>query len=295
MKTINHTVTLVCAMLTSMALAANAGLVMKQTIKGEGKDKAAKAQDSTSTISVQGKCMRLDYNETKDPSVKKGDYMVCNDGESFYMVNTKEKQYMKFNFAMAGGVMSLMNMKISDAKSELVSDEAGPRILGYPTRHIKTTMTYTMEMSILGMKTKNQIAQETEMWTTTKIDASAFEAWSRNFVAKGGNKDMEDLMKATTRNMKGVPLKSIMVMTTTDKNGKTSTTTTTTEVTEVKEQALHASLFELPADFKEFDLSKMGAQAEDGRRTAEEIEAGANEPAPKIKKPSLSDMLKLLR
>jgi len=295
MKTLNRTVVLVCSMLASVALAANAGLIMRQTIKTDGNDKSAKGHDGVSTISVQGKCMRMDYNETKDPSVKKGDYMVCNDGESFYMVNTKEKQYMKFNFAMAGGMMSLMNMKFTDAKHEVISDEAGPRILGYPTRHIKTTMSYTMEMSILGMKTKNQILQEQEMWNTTKLDASAFETWAKNFVAMAGNKDMEDLMKSTSKNIKGVPLKTIMIMTTTDKNGKKSTSTTITEVSEIKEQSLPASLFALPADYKEFDLSKMGTQAEEGRNTAEEIEDGSSKPAPKIKKPSLSDMLKLLR
>lgn len=287
-----------CAIIAAMALTANAGgLVLKQKTSTDSKDRASKSQDGTAVISVQGKCMRLDYEQTNDSNVKKGDYIVSNDGESFYMVSTKEKQYMKFDFAMAGGMMSLMSMKISDPKSQMVSDEAGPKMLGYPTRHVKYTVSYTMEMSIMGMKTKNQIVQETESWVTTKIDASAFEAWSRSFAAKGGNKDMEELMKATMKNIKGVPLKNIVLTTTTDKNGKKTTSTTTSEVTEVKEGSLPAKLFELPSDYKEIDLSAMGAP-----REVEEKDSGAgsepaesSEPQPKAKRPSLSDMLKMMR
>jgi Domain of unknown function (DUF4412) len=290
MKTRNWTAGLICTMIAAMSLTAQAGLIMKQIVKSEGKDKSAEMQNAETTISVEGKGMRIDYVVSKNPSMKKGDYMLSNDGgQTFYMVQTKDKSYMKFDLSMAGGMMSMMNMKVSDAKSELISDEAGPRILGYPTRHVKTVMSYTMEMNFLGMKQKHQTVNEMEMWTTTKIDASPFEAWARNFAGKMGNKELDELMKTSVKNVKGVPLKQIHLMMNTDKKGRITTNTVITEVTEIKEQKVSAEVFALPPDYKELTMPNMTSGEEEKTTGGSE-----SEEAPKSRKaPSVSDMLKL--
>jgi hypothetical protein len=294
MKTRDRMTSLVCSMLVATALTAQAGIVMKQVVKGDGKGRAAQMQDVESTISVEGKGMRLDYVESKNPAMKKGDYMVSNDGgQTFYMVQPKEKSYMKFDLAMAGGMMSMTHAKVSDVKSELVSDESGPRMLGYPTRHIKTTMSYTMEMSIFGMHQKNQTAQEREMWTTTKIDASPFEAYAKNFAGKAGNKELDELAEASMKNFRGVPLKTVMVIANIDKNGKKTTNTMTTEVTEVREQSLPKSLFEVPSDYKNAMEGMMSRRG--GDKDSDESESGSEDAPKQRKTPSLSDMMKMFR
>lgn len=294
MKVLNRTVGLVCALVTVAALTAQAGLVMSSTVKSDGKDKAAQMQNAVMTISVQGKGMRMDYVESKNPSFKKGDYMVSNDGgETFYIVQTKDKSYMQFDMSMAGGMMSMMNMKASNAKSELLLDESGPKMLGYPTRHTKVRLSYTMEMSFMGMKQKNDVLQEMETWSTTKIDASALEAWAKNFAGRMGNKELDELMKASMKHSKGVPLKMINVMNNTDKNGNKTTQTTINEVTEIKEQTLSAKIFEIPEGYK--NVMEEMQKAQEDNRGGSEGSGSSEESAPKKKGPSLSDMMKLLR
>ena len=200
---------------------------------------------------------------------------------------------MKFDLAMAAGLMSMMNMKISDAKSEVLLDEAGPKILGYPPRHTKTVVSFTMEMSVMGMKQSNQSVNEMETWSTTKINSSAMEAWAKNFAGKSGQKEMDELMMLHTKNLKGVPLKQINVTTNTDKNGKKTVQTVVTEVTEVKEQKLPASLFKVPADYKDA-MEGVMQPAADSDKGGDDDTGSSEEPKSK-KGPSFSDMMKLLR
>lgn len=295
MNTRNPTLSFACALLAATTLTAHAGLVLKQTVKSEGKDSASAMQNAAQTISVEGNGMRIEYVESKNPSFKKGDYMVSHDGgKTFYMVQPKNKTYMKFDLAMAGSMMSMMKMKISDAKSELLLDEAGPKMLGYPTRHTKTVVSYKMEMNFMGMQQSNQSVNEIEMWATTKIDSSTLEAWARNLAGRSGHKELDELMQTSIKNVKGMPLKQISVMTTTDKDGRKTTQTTTSEVTDVKEQSLPAAMFELPAGYKDVMESAMSRNAED--KSGGDAESGAGE-APKHRKgpPSFSDIMKMMQ
>ncbi len=294
MSIINRTAGLVCLFMAATAPATQAGLVMKSVVSSDGKDKDSDSQNARMTISVQDKGMRMDYVESNNPQFKKGDCVITADGgQTFFIVQAQDKTYMPFDTAMAGGVMSMMNLKASDTKSELLLDEAGPKILGYPTRHTKVLLSYIMEMNFMGMKQKNQISQEMETWATTQIDASPFEAWAKNMARSMGNKEIDELMKMSMKHAKGVPLKAISAITTTEKGGKKTTKTTVTEVIEIKEQPLSLKLFQIPEGYKNLmeDMPKADESGSDGSSSSEQGDA----PRPRGKGPSLSDMFKMAR
>jgi hypothetical protein len=111
----------------------------------------------------------------------------------------------------------------------------------------------------MGFNNTSTIVSDEEAWTTTKIDTAALAAWLKR-APKTNNESLDKLMKQQMDRMTGLPLKTITVQTTTDKNGKSQTSTTTMEVTEVKQLKPAADLFEIPKDYKE---TSMTGEAED--------------------------------
>jgi hypothetical protein len=140
-------------------------------------------------------------------------------------------------------------MKVIDHKVEKVADEAGPVILGYPTRHYKFVTTMTTETTMMGRKQTNTSATEQELWTTTRIEAPGLAIWRKLQSQKTGLGDVDKVVEAErAKGIKGFPLKSINTSTSGNKGQPTKTTS---EVTEIKEGAIDRAVFEIPGDYKE--------------------------------------------
>lgn len=209
---------------------------------------------------------RMDFIEGQNPGAEKGSYILTQDGgKTFIMVMPKDKTYMKWDMdsmmGMAGAMGSMMQMKITDPKVETLLDEAGESLLGYPTRHYKFHTSYQMSMTVMGFKKESAISKDEEVWTTTKLDLSTLGAWAGK-MPKTNNEDFDKLIKAEKGKMKGVPLKSLSVQTSTDSQGKATINKTGMEVTEIKTVGANAASLEIPADFQEMSLP-MSAGNED--------------------------------
>ena len=243
-----------------------AGMTFKSVTKMEGGSgrHSGDAMNMAVQSWVDGDKSKVQFTESGNPMMAAGSYMLTQDGgKTMYMVNTKEKTYMKWDMeAMTGQAMKMMggmaSIKITDPKVDKVLDEAGSNMLGYPTRHCRFRTTYATEVSVMGMKTKSMVAQDQELWTTTALNDKGFGAWLKREPPKTGNADLDNLAKAQMATMQGFPLKTITATTTTDKSGKSTVTKMIMEVTDIQKADVPASTFALPPSYKEVQMPTIG-------------------------------------
>ncbi|MEI7880483.1 MAG: DUF4412 domain-containing protein [bacterium] len=202
--------------------------------------------------------VRIDFKEGEAPGASNGSYLLSQDnGKTFIMVLPKDKTYMKWDMDsmmnMAGTMGNMMQMKVSDPKIEIVLDEAGPALLGYPTRHYKFHSSYRMSMSVMGFKNESSISKIEETWTTTQLDLAPFGIWAGK-TPKTNNEGFDQLIRVEKSKMKGIPLKSLSIQSNADSQGKTNIVKSSMEVTEIKTVGSTAVSFEIPENYKEMSL-----------------------------------------
>ena len=112
----------------------------------------------------------------------------------------------------------------------------------------------------MGMKQTTSVVQEEEMWSTVALKDAAFSFQGLQNSMKTGNEQLDKLIDAQKSKAQGFPLKMISSHSTTDGRGQTHESKTTMEVTSLKSADTSASLFKLPTDYEERNLSPFGAQ-----------------------------------
>lgn len=251
------------AVVLVVASQAIAGMTITYAIRGDGR-KSGSEKPTTMRMKIDGNSAKMEWIEgdSRQAAGKTG-YMVTKDGgKTLYMVNPEDKSYVDMA-AMAQLAAGSFNMKVKEYKTEKLLDEAGPTMLGYPTRHCKFTTSFTMEMAIFGMKRSHSGKSEQEMWITPKVDVGETSIFEKiGAQAVGGMAELQKIMDAERAKVaKGLALK---VITTGDSGspGKPNETKTTMEVTEIKEGGIPASEFEIPKDYKESKMEGMDRQPE---------------------------------
>lgn len=255
--------------------------------------------DSEMTIKawVDGDSTRIEFAEGDQTGFfGPGSYMVTTDaGENLYLVDPEEQTYAEFNLgemmntagAMMEGMGDMFKIEFTDLSSEKISEGPGESILGYSTRHLQYRTGYTMRMAVMGMKQEQRVDMTQDMWVTDAFDPRAFAVWLRpDQRMKGFIEGLDELMEAEFSKMQGVPLKSVMVQTSTDKKGRTSTSTTTTEVQALREESIPASMFQIPAGYTETEVLPEMAELE-AMQQGQDQEAQDDE---QRKRPRLRDL-----
>ena len=245
-----------------MAVPSFAGVYYTAKTTAQG-GRGAEMQDVTVQAWVSGGNAKVVFEQSGNPMMGKGMYMVTTDGgKTVYMVDPEKKSYYKWDMdslmGMAGGMMKMMNMTYTDPKVEKVAQEPDGLVAGVPTIYYKFHTSYTMSMSMMMMKRKTQIVKDEEIWAAPKLVEAGLGIWLRKTPPKTNNEQLDALIKAEMGKVEGFPLKMRTVQTSTDEKGKAETTTTTMEVTELRMQAVPDSTFQMPAGYKE--TSMMGGE-----------------------------------
>ena len=256
--------------------------------------------DSEMTIKawVDGDSTRIEFAEGDQTGFfGPGTYMVTTDaGENLYLVDTEEQTYAEFNLGemmnMAGAMMEgmgdMFKIEFTDLSSEKISEGPGESILGYSTRHLQYRTGYTMRMAVMGMKQEQRVDMTQDIWVTDAFDPRAFAVWLRpDQRMKGLIEGLDELLEAEFSKMQGVPLKSVMVQTSTDKKGRSTNSTSTTEVQALREESIPASMFQIPAGYTETQIMPDMAELE----AVQQGEEQESQDEKKRKRPRLRDLL----
>jgi hypothetical protein len=253
------------------ALMAAAALVATQALAGiyyEAKTtaagrKGADMQNSTVKAWVAGDRAKVLFTDSENPMTKSGMYMITVDGgKTAYMVNPEDKQYFEWDIGslagMAGGMMKMMNLKITDPRVVKLKEEAGDTIAGLPTVHYTYQITYGQSMKFMMIKKNSKISKVQEVWTAPKLVDKALGAYLRKEPPSMGDPEFDRLIRAEMAAMQGFPLRMKTVQTDTDEKGKSETTTTIIEVTKLElEFATPDSTFAIPPDYEKVEMPAM--------------------------------------
>jgi hypothetical protein len=239
------------------------------TVETEGQ----KPQKTRVEAWVDGGSAKVLFSEAGVPTLEKGQYLLTSDGgETLYLVDPKEKTYTEWDldalFAAFGAIMEsvqpLVNLKIDNVKVVRLGEEAGPTLHGLPTTHVTHRTEYDMTIKVLRMTRANHVETLQETWSTTELADAGLGIWLRN-VPTTGFGDLDELVAAEMATVRGFPLKTVAVSTTTGQKGKSSTSKTTMEVTSLdRSAAVPAGTFELPAGYTRTEMAPAAAEGEEG-------------------------------
>lgn len=196
-----------------------------------------------------------------------GGYLVTTDGgETVYLVNPKEKTYSTFDMeammSAVGQVIDTMNqmggmmkMEFTDIHNELLLEESGDSILGHSTTHYRYKSGYTMNLKVMGMRQRSTSESIQDLWSTEDLAARGFGVWLRpDRNMRTGNEEFDKLINQEMSKIKGFPLKSVVVSTTTNKKGKSQQVTATTSVDLLREESIADGTFGWPDDYTEIEF-----------------------------------------
>jgi hypothetical protein len=245
------------------AATAHAGWEYTAVTKATGGQHADMVNNQVHAL-IDGPKARFEFVESSNPVMAAGNYFITEDaGQTVYLVNPAEKTYsawkMDAMLGLAGGVMGMMNMKVTDQKIEKLLEEDGGRLLGQPTTHYKFRTAYTMEMNLMGRRQTTSTVSEEDLWTTTALtDAAAtFAPLRRNM--KTGNAELDKLIAEQLSKARGFPLKIISTRNAKGTRGQPQASQVIMEVTALKPASPAASQFKPPADYTAHDMAPLGA------------------------------------
>ena len=218
---------------------------------------------------VDGDNAKILFRESDNPLYAEGAYLLTSDGgKTLNLVNPEEKTYTPFDLdamaATAGaalqGLGGLVKMSITNHSVEKLAEEPGGQLLGRNTTHYRFRVTYDSEIKVMGMGQQSANETVTDTWTTTELGDAGFGAWLRRDPPKTGIADIDALIASEmVQRMTGVPLKMVAVTTTTDKKkGEKQTSTMSMEVSSLREQAVPAATFQLPAGYEKVEMTLPG-------------------------------------
>ncbi len=226
----------------------------------------------TERITVDGDNVRVDYLDEKDqPS---GSYIISNDTGKTFAIHNGEKsvcaqwdrgEYFEARAAVLAKGKRLVKADVSSIETVVVSEEDGPKVEGYPTRHLKLRTTYSGQGRFLFVKLNYAVEELDELWMADSLPVPKFaEDWLQ---ASGqtGDAFLDQHVKVWMENTHGSILKhSNVVRLTNTKSGKTEEKTehlTISNILQVPTEELPQGVFDLPI-CKKVKQSELKHQAE---------------------------------
>lgn len=203
-----------------------------------------------------------------------GGYMVTNDAGKTITVNDGGKSicanWDRGEFFEAAGALvakgeRMVNAKISDMETTVVSEEAGPEIEGYPTRHIKLRTHYKGSGSVLFVKMAYDIEELDEIWVTNALELPEMEEGWLAASSRTGNEFLDEHARASPESTAGTILRRTnVVRLVNSKSGNVEEKTehlTVSNISTLDSADLPTGIFQLPA-CKKVKKSEMKHQAE---------------------------------
>jgi hypothetical protein len=230
----------------------------------------------TGKVRIAGDKSRIDFSDVKGPSpaMGKDGYMLLHDGgATMYMVDTKEKQYMKIDAKALGSAMSsltsmgggLMKIEVKNPSMSVRKLGAGESILGYSTEKWELKQGYTMSIKTFGFGTTTTEESTTTLWMAPQLKTSElmnpFLDMARNLGSMfEGNKEWEQVVMGPSRELpQAAALKMHSMSKSTSDKGKPQYSISTMEVVDWSKGDVSAADLELPKGFKAVEMPNMAA------------------------------------
>lgn len=147
--------------------------------------------NSTNEIMLDGTRFKSVYTASDNPMMSAGLYVLATGPNEIYMVNPATGKYARFSpkdmqkmqqdaQQMGGGMADQMKAEYQDFKATKDIDEAGPTIVGLPTRHYRYSISYQEIRQPPGapMKMTMNIEEVNEFWASKEFgDLATPKGW----------------------------------------------------------------------------------------------------------------------
>ncbi len=191
-------------------------------------------------------------------------YIVIKTDGSMTIVDPEKKQYFTLGSDAMGGMMTaasaMIKMEIKDLKTDMEKVGPGGTLLGYPTTKWHMTQSYSMKMSVLGRGSETASKTSSEIYVASGLAdlKNPFMDMSKSMGRMLGNAnafaELSRQSQEAYKKVSGVPLKTVMDITSTDDKGKANTSNMTFEITSISKSDIPSSVFEMPAGYTTVDL-----------------------------------------
>lgn len=184
-------------------------------------EEEGKKVTGTEIITIDGaNKARIDVlGEEKKPS-DKTPYLLTVDGGNTWLIGNKQKAYCaqmdttKF-FQYLGGLArkfgSIASLEIQDPKVTKVLEEKSPKLLGFPTRHVRLVTT-ARGKAVLVKSYDYKIHVTDDIWYTTQMDLHPVRKRWLEAMSQSGFKQLDTLIDQRVANLAGPILKQDSVI-----------------------------------------------------------------------------------
>jgi hypothetical protein len=204
------------------------------------------ASDQRARASVEGKNIRLDFDDGDGTLFHDGAVVVSHDGgATLDVIDPQAKTFFELDLSSLAPAGLADMLKLTNEKVNVRDAGDGGVIDGYPTHH--TIVTAGADVALGGAMSMH-FDVTMESWATDKVpmDAAAFLRRTTNT----GLPMLDKLIAAHSDAVKGFPLKAVTNVKVMQGRNTTLEMTSTTTVTNVKSKAIPATAFVVPADYK---------------------------------------------
>lgn len=214
-------------------------------------------KSSTTQGFADGAKFRLEPEESKSADNPEGEYAISLDGgRTIYLVDPARQRFARIDtqtlMAKAreqlAALMKQTTLQIESPKVETILAEPGEPLDGHPTRHYKVRISYSLHF--LKTDTRRSYVEYQDLWMASDIDqpgASNLLIYFR----PAGDLRIDGAWQRELAQMPGFPLRQVTLRTEVNEDGNSSVSRMSREITKVRTGAVPASLFVLPAGFKE--------------------------------------------
>jgi hypothetical protein len=234
---------------------------------------------SLGTVQIAGDKARIDFREVRgaSPTMGKDGYLIMHDGgATTYMVDTKDKQYMKIDSRALGGMFSslssmtggLMKIEVTNPTFSVRKLGAGETIAGHATERWEMQQSYTMSVRTFGFGTSTTEASTSTLWMAPGLTAgelmNPFLDMARNMSSLfEGNAEWEALVSGPNRQL---PELAVLRMQSQSKStpakGKPTYAVSNMDVTSWITGDVPAAVFEIPSGYKAIEMPNIAAMTD---------------------------------
>jgi hypothetical protein len=210
---------------------------------------------------VDGANARIEIVEGGPAPFTSGSWMLTRDGgKTFIVVDPSRKAYSVLTLKDSLNDVDArieQQAKVTNSTPEItrVSNEAGPRLLGYSTAHAHFRTTYVVTFKLVDSFTAH-VTREDEVWATSAL--KTLHAKDAPALSAGAQMGIDPLAGYPQFRQLGFPLKRITETRSESVDGTVERIVTTMEVKDVKEGAVEPSNFEIPACYNKIERQPAG-------------------------------------
>jgi len=214
-------------------------------------------ESSTTQGFADGTKFRLELEESKTVDNPQGAYALSVDGgRTVYLVEPARQEFARVDTQtlMAKvkqrftALMKETTLQFESPKVETILTEAGEELDGHPTRHYKVRISYSMHF--LKTDARRSYVEYQDLWMASDIEQQGASNLLVYFRPTGDSR-IDNAWQQELAQMPGFPLRQVTLRTEVNEEGNSRVLRISREITKVRTGPVPASMFVLPAGYKE--------------------------------------------